>query len=50
MVLVVDNEVRPEYRFLGPELARLLGEYSFEASNAVDTLDRFRTLVDRHPD
>ena len=36
MVLVADNEVRPEY--------------AFEASNAVDTPDRFRTLVDRRPD
>jgi hypothetical protein len=25
-ILVVDDEVRPEYRFLGPELARLLGD------------------------
>ena len=29
MILVLENEVKPDYRFLGPEIARLVGESEY---------------------
>ena len=35
MILVLENEVKPDYRFLGPEIARLVGESEYHVTDSV---------------